>query len=208
VLKTKYPQGGEKQLITAVTGREVPSGGLPMDAGVVVMNVGTAAAIADTVTEGKPLVSRVTTVTGAVLEPSNLLLRVGTSFADAIAAAGGFSQEPGKIVAGGSMTGVCAPDASVSVMKTTNGIVVFTQKEAEASREIQCIRCGKCVFICPAKIMPFRLMELAERGELETAAREHAQDCILCGSCSYVCPSKRRLAASIKNAKEQLARRS
>ncbi|MCL1964411.1 MAG: electron transport complex subunit RsxC [Firmicutes bacterium] len=207
VLKTKYPQGGEKQLVTAVTGREVPGGGLPMDARAVVINVGTAAAIADTVIEGKPLISRVTTVTGAVKDPSNLRLRVGTAFADAIKSAGGYREAPGKIFAGGSMTGTCAPDDSVSATKGTNGIVTLTEREADAAREIQCIRCGRCVMICPARIMPYRLMELYERGELNTAKQEHVKDCIQCGSCSYVCPSKRRLLPSIKSAIEQLARR-
>lgn len=207
-LKTKYPQGGEKQLIQAVTGREVPSGGLPMDANVVVLNVGTAAAIADAVIEGRPLVSRVTTVTGAVQDPSNLLLRIGTIFSDAISGAGGCSAEPGKIFAGGSMTGICAPDDSVSMIKGTNGIVVLTEAEARLEQEKQCIRCGRCVEACPARLMPYRLMQLAEMGELETAEKEHVNDCILCGSCSYVCPARRWLVASIKDAKEQLARRS
>ncbi len=206
-LRTKYPQGGEKQLIFAVTGREVPSGGLPMDAHVVVLNVGTAAAIADAVTDGKPLISRITTVTGAVQQPSNLLLRIGTVFADAITAAGGYSQEPGKIFAGGSMTGNCAPDDTVSMTKATNGIVVLTEAEAKSHEQSQCIRCGRCVHACPAGLMPYRLMHLAETGELDTAVKEHIKDCILCGSCSYVCPAKRWLVASMKLAKDQLARR-
>ena len=208
VLKTKYPQGGEKQLITAVTGREVPSGGLPMDAHVVVINAGTAAAIADAIIEGKPLVSRVTTVTGAVQSPANLLLPIGTTFADAIGSAGGYSGEPGKVFAGGSMTGICVPDDTVSVTKTVNGIVVLSQKEAKTPQEIQCIRCGRCIDACPVGLIPYRLMDLAVREELDTAQKEHIKDCILCGSCSYVCPSKRWLVASIKIAKEQLVRRS
>lgn len=209
VLKTKYPQGGEKQLIQAVTGREVPSGGLPMDVRVVVLNVGTAAAIADAVIDGKPLVSRVTTVTGDVQEPANLRLRIGTLFSDAInGGAGGYRDEPGKIFAGGSMTGICAPNDLVSATKATNGIVVLSGRAARAQDEIQCIRCGRCVSICPARLMPYRLMALCEMGQLDTAADEHLKDCILCGSCSYICPSKRWLVASLKNAKEQLARRS
>ncbi len=206
-LKTKYPQGGEKQLITAVTGREVPSGGLPMDARCVVLNVGTASAIADAVISGKPLIERITTVTGAVQEPSNLLLRIGTEFSHAITAAGGYMGEPGKIFAGGSMTGTPAPDDSVSMTKATNGIVVLTQEEAKSHEQSQCIRCGRCVMACPAKLMPYRLMHLAETGELDTAVNEHIKDCILCGSCSYICPAKRWLVASFKNAKEQIARR-
>lgn len=208
VLVTKYPQGGEKQLITAVTGREVPSGGLPMDANVVVLNVGTAAAIADAVIEGKPLVSRVTTVTGAVQTPANLRLRIGTIFSDIISGVGGYRDEPGRIFAGGSMTGIAAPDDSVSMTKATNGIVVLSEKEMKSPVEQQCIRCGQCVKACPAGLMPFRLMYLCQAGDLDTAVAEHVKDCILCGSCSYICPSKRWLVASLKNAKEQLARRS
>ena len=208
VLITKYPQGGEKQLIYAITGHEVPSGGLPMDAGVVVLNVGTAAAIAEAVTLGKPLVSRITTVTGAVLKPDNLRLRIGTLFSDAISAVGGTKGEPGRIIMGGTMTGIPAPDDSVSVTKGTNGIVVLSQKEAKSPREEQCMRCGQCVRACPAGLMPFRLMALCEADDLDTAKAEHLPDCILCGSCSYVCPAKRWLVASLKNGKENLARRS
>ena len=135
-LKAKYPQGAEKQIIKAVTHREVPSGGLPADAGCIVLNVGTAAAIADAVIDGKPLVERVTTVTGRVREPANLLLRVGTIFLDAIGACGGYTvEEPGKIIAGGTMTGICAPNDTVSMTKTTNGIVVLDQQEATSLDE-------------------------------------------------------------------------
>jgi electron transport complex protein RnfC len=203
----KYPQGGEKQLIDAVLGRQVPSGGLPMDVHVVVLNVGTAAAIADAVIEGKPLVQRITTVTGAVQEPANLLLRIGTLFADAITAAGGYRGEPGKIFAGGSMTGTPAPDDSVSMTKATNGIVVLTPEQAKTFAQQPCIRCGRCVAACPARLMPYRLMALCEQGNLETAQNEHLKDCTLCGSCSYVCPARRWMTASFKDAKVALARR-
>ena len=135
-LKAKYPQGAEKQIIKAITGREVPSGKLPADAGCIVMNVGTAAAVADAVIDGKPLVERITTVTGRVREPSNLLLRIGTIFLDAIGACGGYTvDEPGKIISGGTMTGICAPSETVSVTKTCGGIVVLDQKEATSLEE-------------------------------------------------------------------------
>jgi electron transport complex protein RnfC len=207
VMITKYPQGGEKQLIDAVLKRQVPSGGLPMDVHVVVLNVGTAAAIADAVIEGKPLIQRITTITGAVQEPANLLLRIGTLFADAITAAGGYRGEPGKIFAGGSMTGTPAPDDNVSMTKATNGIVVLTPKQAETYKQQPCIRCGRCVSACPARLMPYRLMALCEKGDLETAQNEHLKDCTLCGSCSYVCPARRWMTASFKDAKVALARR-
>lgn len=207
-LKTKYPQGGEKQLIQAVTGREVPSGGLPMDVHVIVLNVGTAAAIADAVIDGKPLISRITTVTGAVKEPANLLLRIGTIFSDAIASCGGYSAEPGKIMAGGSMTGICAPDDTVSITKAANGIVVLDQAQSKTIEESHCIRCGRCVHACPIGLQPYRLRNLVAAGELDTAVAEHLKDCIVCGSCSYVCPARIWLTPSLKNAKDQLARRS
>lgn len=207
VLKTKYPQGGEKQLIAATLGREVPSGGLPMDVHVVVLNVGTAAAIADAIVDGKPLVDRVVTVTGCVKEPGNLLLRIGTGFIDAITGCSGYSERPGKIFAGGSMTGIAAPNEHVSTTKATNGIVVLGEEEAKSQEETPCIRCSRCVYACPAGLKPYRINELYNNGEDDQMIREHVMDCILCGACSYVCPSRRWLVASFQIAKENIARR-
>lgn len=207
VLKTKYPQGGEKQLIEAVTGRQVPSGGLPCDAKVLVLNVATAAAIADAVIEGKPLVERVTTVTGCVKEPANLLLRIGTSVADAVENCGGYTETPGKILFGGTMTGLCIPDETVTVCKANNGIVVLNEKQARAHEEDPCIRCGKCADACPTRLKPYELRRLIGESRLEDAVKEHLHDCTLCGCCSYICPSKRWLSASIKEAKDILAAR-
>lgn len=207
VLAMKYPQGGEKQLITAITGREVPSGGLPMDAHVVVINVGTAAAIYDAITEGKPLISRVTTVTGCVQEPSNLLLRIGTMFSDAISGCGGCKGHPGKIIAGGSMTGIPAPDEDVSAIKGTNGIVVFDEAQAKAQEETPCIRCSRCIYACPAGLDPQALNALYVQGDLDGMLGKHLMDCIQCGACSYVCPARRWLVASFQIGKEQIARR-
>jgi len=206
-LKTKYPQGGEKQLIESVTKRQVPSGGLPGDIGVAVFNVGTAAAIADAVIYGKPLVSRITTVTGCVRAPSNLRLRIGTSFQDAIDAAGGFSEEPGKVFAGGSMTGIAIPDTGVSVIKANNGIVVLNQKDAIKKPETSCIRCGRCIDACPIKLSPQRLNVLVDQADLSGAKKQHVMDCIVCGSCSYVCPAKIELCAKFKEAKEKITAR-
>lgn len=207
VLKMKYPQGGEKQLIQAVTGREVPSGGLPMDAHVVVLNVGTAAAIADAVTLGKPLISRITTVSGRVQEPSNLRLRIGTVFSDAISGCGGCTEEPGMIFAGGSMTGIAVPDEFVSMTKATNGIVVLSQQESKSYQETPCIRCGRCTFACPVGLKPYLLNEQFGKGDYDAMQKEHIMDCILCGSCSYVCPARRWLVASFQLSKDQIARR-
>ena len=207
-LKAKYPQGAEKQIIKAVMHREVPSGGLPADAGCIVMNVGTAAAIADAVIDGKPLVERITTVTGKVREPSNLRLRVGTIFLDAIGACGGYTvEEPGKIIAGGTMTGICAPNDTVSMTKTTNGIVVLDQQEATSMDESSCIRCGRCVEVCPMRLNPYHLKNLCDANQLKEAKDNHIMDCILCSSCSYICPARRWIMSSIKNARELIAQR-
>ncbi len=206
-LKTKYPQGGEKQLIEAITGKQVPSGGLPMHVQVVVLNVATAAAIADAVKEGKPLVSRITTVTGCVKKPSNLLLRIGTSVSDAVGACGGYSEEPGKIFFGGSMTGLCIPDDQVPMTKANNGIVVLNEKQGKSHVENPCIRCGRCVEACPTKLNPMELRNLLDTDKMEEAEKKNLTDCILCGSCSYVCPAKRWLVASFKEAKDLIAAR-
>ncbi len=206
-LRAKYPQGGEKQLIKAVTGREVPSGALPMDVHVVVINVGTAAAIADAVIDGRPLVSRITTVTGCVRNPDNLRLRIGTIFQDAIGACGGYSEEAGKIFAGGSMTGICAPTDTVAMTKATNGIVALNVKESKSREETACIRCGRCVTACPMGLDPYKLKNFCDGNDLKAAKDHHLMDCMLCGSCAYVCPARRWLVASFRNARELIAAR-
>ena len=204
-LKTKYPQGGEKQLIQAVTGRQVPQKKLPLDVHTIVLNVGTAAAIADAVIDGKPLISRITTVTGCVKEPKNLLLRVGTIFADAIGECGGYSEEPGKIAAGGGMTGLCAPNDEIPMTKATNGIVVYNQQDAKSLEEGPCIRCGRCVEACPIGLNPYLLKHYCDAEKLDLAAKNNVMDCIVCGCCSFACPARRWLTAAFKNAKDQIA---
>ncbi len=207
VLKTKYPQGGEKQLIKAVTGREVMSGQLPIDSHVVVLNAATSAAIADAVELGKPLVSRVTTVTGCVREPKNLLLRIGTRIEDAIGACGGFSEEPGKMILGGGMMGTSAPTDDISVLKATNGVIVFAEQPADLPDEGPCIRCGLCVDACPMGLYPYLLKNYCNKGKYGEARDNNLMDCILCGCCTYVCPAKRTLTASFRHSKEVLAAR-
>ncbi|OQB24179.1 MAG: Electron transport complex protein RnfC [Firmicutes bacterium ADurb.Bin182] len=204
-LVTKYPQGSEKQIIQAVTGREVPQGKLPIDAHVLVINVATAAAVADAVKEGKPLTKRIVTVTGCVNKPSNLLVPVGTTFRDLVEQCGGYSQTPGKIVAGGAMTGICAPGDEFSVTKACGGIVVFNENEAKSLEESPCIKCGRCVFVCPAGLKPYLLKTYTDAGDLNGAQAHNVCDCILCGCCSYVCPARLWLTASFKNAKEKIA---
>lgn len=205
VLKTKYPQGGEKQLIEAVTGRQVPSGGLPIQAGVIVMNVATCAAVADAVIDGKPLVERIVTVTGAVRQPANLRLRIGTITEDIIGECGGFSGDVGKVIFGGAMTGMCAPNTSIPIAKATGGILVQDKQDAASVEEGPCLRCGKCVEVCPIGLHPLKIKIAADADRIDECKRLHVMDCTLCGSCSFICPAHRWLTASFKVAKQKLA---
>ena len=182
VLKTKYPQGGEKQLIEAVTGRQVPSGGLPIQAGVIVMNVATCAAVADAVIDGKPLVERIVTVTGAVRQPANLRLRIGTITEDIIGECGGFSGDVGKVIFGGAMTGMCAPNTSIPIAKATGGILVLDKQDAASVEEGPCLRCGKCVEVCPIGLHPLKIKIAADADRIDECKRLHVMDCTLCGS--------------------------
>ena len=204
-LRTKYPQGAEKQLIYAITGRQVPSGGLPMDIGAVVNNVGTAAAIAHAVRTGEPLIQRIVTVSGgAVSEPKNLLVRIGTSFRDVIDFCGGWEEEPAKIISGGPMMGIAQHTLDVPVTKGTSGILLFTEKEAAMPEASNCIRCGRCVSVCPIHLMPLFLSAQSLKGNYEEADKLHALDCIECGSCSFICPAARPLLQSICVAKKEI----
>ena len=205
VLKTKYPQGGEKQLIEAVTGRQVPSGGLPIQAGVIVMNVATCAAVADAEIDGKPLVERIVTVTGAVRQPANLRLRIGTITEDIIGECGGFSGDVGKVIFGGAMTGMCAPNTSIPIAKATGGILVLDKQDAASVEEGPCLRCGKCVEVCPIGLHPLKIKIAADADRIDECKRLHVMDCTLCGSCSFICPAHRWLTASFKVAKQKLA---
>lgn len=206
-LKTKYPQGGEKQLIHVVTGREVPTKKLPLDVHVIVLNVGTAAAIADAVIDGKPLISRITTVTGHVKNPSNLRVRVGTSVDDLIKACGGFSvseNDVGKIVMGGAMTGFPCATTKVPVAKANNGVVVYDAKEAATPEEYPCIHCGRCVQACPMGLNPRQIRICCDAGDLQAASAENVMDCIVCGCCSYICPARRVLTSTFKAMKDKI----
>lgn len=204
-LKTKYPQGSEKQLIHVVTGREVPRGKLPLDAGALVFNVSTAAAIYDAVAFGKPLIERVTTVTCGVKEPANLLLRVGTRYEDAINACGGLIDGARKVFAGGPMTGLCAADLNVTITKATNGIVVFDEHQAKTVEESACIRCARCVNVCPTNLHPYLMRSDLDRRDTDSAKQHGLMDCVLCSACSYICPARRYLSSSFKAAREDLA---
>lgn len=205
VVKTKYPQGSEKQIIQSITGREVPSGKLPAHAGVLVFNVGTAAALSKMLRDGLPLVKRMVTVTGAVEQPSNLLLRIGTTFEDAIQFCGGYRSVPGKVLSGGPMMGFPVYDTQAAVTKGTSGILVLSDLEAKLPDSGPCIRCGRCVDTCPAGLEPMKLCSAYELSRVDLMESYFAQDCIECGCCTYSCPANRHITHSIKLAKRVLA---
>jgi electron transport complex protein RnfC len=201
-LKVKYPQGGEKQLISAVLKREVPSGGLPIDLGVIVQNVGTAFAVYEAVQKNKPLFERIVTVTGkTVKKPSNFLVRIGTPAIQLVEAAGGLPDDTGKIVAGGPMMGKALNSLDVPITKGASGILLFDQKEGKRLPISPCIRCGKCVSVCPMGLEPYLLMTLSEKQIWDRSEKEHTMDCIECGSCMYTCPASRPLLDYIRLSK-------
>lgn len=206
-LPTKYPQGAEKMLIKALTGREVPSGGLPMDVGTVVQNVGTIIAISDAVTQGIPLIQRVVTVSGsAVKEPKNLLMRIGATYKDALQCCGGLASEPQKIIMGGPMMGFAQSTVDVPVIKGTSGILFLSKKDVNYGKESACINCGRCLEACPMGLNPSMLGILGQRQLYQEAKEDYnLLDCMECGSCVYVCPAKRPIVQYIRYAKAQNA---
>ncbi len=198
-LKVKYPQGSEKQLIKSILNREVPKGGLPMDVGVIVHNVGTIFAIYQSVQYNLPLIERVVTVTGKkVEEASNFWVKIGTPIKDLVQEAGGLPEGTRKIINGGPMMGKAIKNTDVPVTKGTSGILIISQEEASRQESKNCIRCSNCVFVCPMGLEPHLLMTLSEKGLYERAASEDIMTCIECGSCSYVCPSHRPLLDYIR----------
>jgi electron transport complex protein RnfC len=205
---SKYPQGGEKMLINTLINREVPSGKLPLDVGVVVQNVATAVAVCDAVQHGIPLIERIVTVSGsAIKEPKNLKLRIGTSFADAIEQCGGFNFEPEKILMGGPFMGTAQYTTEVPIIKGVNGILALSKEDLNSGTETNCIRCGRCVEACPMGLNPTMISALAEKGLFTEAKEEyHVLDCIECGACTYVCPAKRKLTHYCRYAKFSAAK--
>lgn len=206
-LKVKYPQGGEKQLIKAIAGREVPSGGLPVDVGVVVHNVGTTFAVYEAVQKNKPLIDRIVTVTGQPLKkPSNFLVRIGTPVSHLLEAAGGVPENAGKVILGGPMMGKAISKFEIPVTKGTSGILVLPEKEAHRKAVEPCIRCARCITVCPMGLEPYLLMPLAEHKLWERSERERIMDCIECGSCSYTCPAHRPLLDYIRLGKMEVGK--
>ena len=199
VLKTKYPQGSERQLIYATTQRAINSSMLPADAGCIVNNVDTIVAIYHAVIEGKPLMERIVTVTGpAIKYPQNYSVYTGTNYADLIDAAGGFKSEPAKIISGGPMMGFALFDTNVPVTKSSSAIVAFTEDAVSESKAKACINCGRCVDACPSRLVPSRLADIAEHFDEDRFVAQNGLECVECGCCSYICPAKRHLTQEIK----------
>jgi electron transport complex protein RnfC len=204
-MKVKYPQGGEKQLIKTLINREVPSGGLPIDVGAVVFNVGTMFAVYEAIQKNKPLIERVVTITGKDLaDPGNFMVRIGTPVSTLIEAAGGFPESTGKVISGGPMMGKALNSLDVPIIKGTSGITLLPESESRRKEIQNCIRCTKCVTVCPMGLEPYLLMAQGEREMFEHMEDDRAMDCIECGSCSFICPANRPLLDYIRLGKGEI----
>lgn len=208
-LKTKYPQGAERQLIYATTGRAINSSMLPADVGCIVNNVDTIVSVYRAVVEGRPLIERIVTVTGdAVNNPRNFRVRIGTSYEELIEAAGGFKVQPEKIVCGGPMMGFAMFELNVPTTKTSTALLAFTKDEVSAMEPSPCINCGRCVEVCPGRVVPSRLADYAEHFDEEAFLANDGMECCECGCCSFICPAKRPLTQQIKSMRKiQLAKK-
>lgn len=206
-LKVKYPQGGEKQLIKALLNREVPSGGLPVDVGTVAFNVGTVFAAYEAVQKNKPLFERVVTITGiSVKNPSNYRVRIGTPISDLIEAAGGIPNDTGKIIMGGPMMGKAIGDVTIPVIKGSSGILLIPEALSKRRKIRPCIRCTKCITVCPMGLEPYLLMPLSQKEMFDRLEENKVLDCIECGSCSYICPADRPLLDYIRLGKANVSK--
>ncbi len=207
VVKTKYPMGGERQLIPAVLDRDVPTGGLPLDVGVVVMNVGTAAAVARAVVHGKPVTHRVVTISGAgVTEPKNLLVPIGISCEVLVSYCGGLTPDAVRIVVGGPMMGFTSGGLDTPVTKGTSGITILTHDDVHVAEQRSCIRCGRCVDVCPLNLVPTKIATASKHQDWDLARRYHLMACMECGCCAYICPSSIPLVQLIRTGKARLPR--
>ena len=202
-LQTKYPQGGERSLIYAVTGRSINSKMLPADAGCIVHNVDTIYAIYKALYEGRPLYERIVTVSGeAIRDPKNFKVRVGTSYKELVDAAGGFRIEPDKLISGGPMMGFAFFNLEVPVVKGSSAILAFTHDEVSESNTMPCIRCGRCADACPEHLLPMKLALYGDHNNVEEFKKLNGMECVECGCCSYVCPSKRHVTQSVRTMKK------
>ncbi len=205
---SRFPQGDEKQIIRALTGREVPSGGTALDAGVVVSNAGTVFAVYEAVALLKPVIERALTVAGgAVRNPGNLKVRIGTPLSDLVEECGGFTEVPEKIVVGGPMTGFAIYDLSTPVTKNTSGVLFLTAREIRDSRRTNCLRCGRCIDACPMGLDPSDIFKLIDHAAYDDAAGEGLSDCRECGCCAYVCPARIPLVQGMRVGKSVIAGR-
>ena len=205
VLPTRYPQGAEKQLIQSVTGREVPSGKLPVAVGCAVFNVSTFAAIHRAVVEGIPLTERIVTVSGeAIAKPQNFIVRIGTPFHDLVEAAGGLHDKTERVISGGPMMGVAQSDLAAPVVKATNSILCLLKDENGAAENPVCLRCGKCITACPMRLQPLYMYRYVNAGRVEELQRLHVMDCMECGCCSFTCPGKLPLVEKFRIGKKMV----
>ena len=205
VLPTRYPQGSEKQLIQAVTGRQVPPGQLPVKVGCAVFNVSTFAAICRAATEGKALTERIVTVSGeAIAQPQNFLVPIGTSFHDLIEIAGGLHDKTERVISGGPMMGAAQSDLSVPVVKATNSILCLLKDVNGAAENPVCLRCGKCVSVCPMRLQPLYMYRFTNAGRVDELNRMNLMDCMECGSCAFTCPGKLPLVETFRKGKQMV----
>ena len=205
ILPTRYPQGSEKQLIQAVTGRQVPPGQLPVKVGCAVFNVSTFAAICRAVTEGRPLTERIVTVSGeAIAQPQNFLVPIGTSFHDLIEIAGGLHDKTERVISGGPMMGAAQSDLSVPVVKATNSVLCLLKDVNGAAENPVCLRCGKCVSVCPMRLQPLYMYRFTNAGRVDELNRMNLLDCMECGSCAFTCPGKLPLVETFRKGKQMV----
>lgn len=205
ILPTRYPQGSEKQLIQAVTGRQVPPGQLPVKVGCAVFNVSTFAAICRAVTEGRALTERIVTVSGeAIAQPQNFLVPIGTSFHDLIEVAGGLHDKTERVISGGPMMGTAQSDLSVPVVKATNSVLCLLKDVNGAAENPVCLRCGKCVSVCPMRLQPLYMYRFTNAGRVDELNRMNLMDCMECGSCAFTCPGKLPLVETFRKGKQMV----